>query len=183
MKNFIQQHGTYLLAFGGALIIILCLLRTCNTPQPITPISDTTAIVTEYKVKEAEKNLNNLTIRDTIRVKEYKYIKGKVDTIIRNIYLSAPDTCKSYIDKVDSLGKVKLLNAESVIAGKDSIINTQDSLIKFNEILMRKCKQDNVALRDTIPKVKRKAFWNGVLKTANAALVLIGGVVIINSVK
>jgi len=140
------------------------LFHTCTQSDytDYKPINDSTLI----KANLSNAKLSNDITKLTKQTDSLKSIKRSLKIVykekVNNVYLTAPDTCKTYIDTIIKWhDKIDLIN-DSTISIQDSIIKDYSKMIvNYKDIVMVKDIQhynDSIALR----KQKRNKIKVGV---------------------
>jgi hypothetical protein len=166
MTKFTKQHGIAFLISAIALFLIILCCDKCRCSKSVTPASDSSIHVNNFKKSILDEEVKIL--RDTQRIYidkwRTKVIKG--DSVYIYVKSTAPDTCSSYID---TLRKYHLIerNAAFLVHQTDStIIYNLDSLNKVNDAIIARYKDKVVDLCDSITNHKCgkiKAFSKGVV--------------------
>jgi hypothetical protein len=169
MNNFLKtKQGKMILGFLGIIILIIIiasLLRTCNSPKPLTQ-KDLKLREFEQKIKLYEDSLlvidkslqKTKIIKDTVYLKHQDFkqkiaktkddlSKGKVDTII------LVETLEQAFVNCDSLNNVN----DTIIKVQTSKIEVLDSIINTQEYKQAQMKEDITYLNKSLKKQKRQS--------------------------
>ena len=155
------ERTLFVIAFIG---LVFMLFHTCTQSDytDYKPINDSTLI----KANISNAKLSNDITKLTKQTDSLKLIKQGLKIVykekVNNVYLTAPDTCKTYIDTIIKWhDKIDLIN-DSTISMQDSIIKDYSKMIvNYKDIVMIKDIQhynDSLALR----KQKRNKIKVGV---------------------
>lgn len=153
-------------------IITFLLLDKCSNSKDIQPkpINDSTLI----KANLSNAKLSNDIIKLTAYSDSLKLIKQSLKIVykdkVKNVYLTTPDTCRTYIDTIIKWhNKIDTIN-ELTIKTQDSVIKDYSKMIiNYKDIVMIKDIQyynDSLALRKEKKskiKVGVGAFLGGLL--------------------
>ncbi|TXG81124.1 MAG: hypothetical protein E6R13_06870 [Spirochaetes bacterium] len=163
MKFLKTKEFKMILGFIIFIIIILAVLKTCNSPKPLTQ--------KELKLKEYEQKIKlyedsllviNKSLQKTQIIKDTVYLKhqdfkqkitktkddlskGKIDTII------LVETLEQAFTNCDSLNNVN----DTIISIQKSKIEVLDSIINTQEYKESKMKEDISFLNKSLKKQKR----------------------------
>jgi hypothetical protein len=151
-----------------ALVVALALLvKPICTPHS-TPHSTLASV--EYRVK-----IDTLKVHDKILVDHWHKAIHITDSVIKLVYLSAPDTCQPYITEIVVAYQNERDSVAKVVNNKDSIIVQYNALSILDSTSISNLQSDTTTLRNKLNK-KRYGFAIGY------ALGLTTGI-IINSIK
>lgn len=152
MTNFIKQHGTLVIAYSIALlIIVLCLDRCRCHPQPKPTATDTLL----HRKSILDKEVKVLHDTRTIQVVKWRTQVVKGDSVFRYVYLLASDSCKPLLDSLNKQRLIEQNTANDVILTDSLTIAALDSLNKVNDILIGRYKGQIVLLQDTIKDLRK----------------------------
>ena len=170
------------IAFMLSLITTYVLLfRTCTQSDytDYKPINDSLLI----KANLSNVNLTNDISNLNVSLQSLKLVKQGLKVVykdkVKNVYLTAPDTCRTYIDTVIKWhNKIDLTN-DSTILVQDSIIKDYSKMIvNYKDIVMVKDIQhynDSLSLK--------KAKKNSRLKIAQVGIITFLGGFLIGTLK
>lgn len=167
MNNFLKtKQGKMILGFLGIIILIIIiasLLRTCNSPKPLTQ-KDLKLREFEQKIKLYEDSLlvinkslqKTQIIKDTVYLKHEDFkrklaktkenlYKGKIDTLI------LVETLEQAFVNCDSLNSIN----DTIIKIQTTKIEVLDSIINTQEYKAFKMKEDISFLNKSLKKQKR----------------------------
>lgn len=158
MKQFINQHGTLVVAFSLALLFLVLSLDRCRCrKEPPRTKTDTLT----HKKSILEKEVKVLRDTRTIQVVKWRTQVIKGDSVYRYVYLLASDSCKPLLDSLNKQ-RISEQNTASEVIKTDSLtIAALDSLNKINDILIGRYKGEVLILGDSIKKVRRRSYWKG----------------------
>ena len=161
-----KAEQIYHIITSVALVVALGLLvkPICNEPTPPTPPRDSIITI-----------INEKTKYDSILVDHWHKAIHITDSVIKLVYLSAPDTCEPYITQIVVAYQNERDSVAKVVNNKDSIIVQYNTLSKVDSTIISNLQNDTTTLRNKLNK-KRYGFAIGY------ALGL-GTGIIINSIK
>jgi hypothetical protein len=155
------ERTLFVIAFIG---LVFMLLHTCTQSNELDykPINDSTLIKANLSNDKLTNDITKLA-KQTDSLKAIKQVlKIVYKEKVNNVYLTAPDTCKTYFDTIIKWhDKIDLIN-DSTISMQDSIIKDYSKIIiNYKNIVILKDVQhynDSLALR----KQKRNKIKVGV---------------------
>lgn len=167
MNNILKtKEGKMILGFLGIaliIVIIASLLRTCNTPKPLTQ-KDLKLREFEQKIKLYEDSLlvinkslqKTQIIKDTVYLKHTEYktkiVKVKQDLADNKVdTITLVETLDQAFANCDSLSKIN----DTIIKIQTSKIEVLDSIINTQEYKAFKMKEDISYLNKSLKKQKR----------------------------
>ena len=161
-----KAEQIYHIITSVALVIALALIvkPICNGPTPPTPARDSIITI-----------INEKTKYDSVLVDHWHKAIHITDSVIKLVYLSAPDTCQPYITQIVVAYQNERDSVAKVVNNKDSIIVQYNALSKVDSTIISNLQNDTTTLRNKLNK-KRYGFAIGY------ALGL-GTGIIINSIK
>ena len=161
-----KAEQIYHIITSVALVIALALIvkPICNEPTPPTPARDSIITI-----------INEKTKYDSVLVDHWHKAIHITDSVIKLVYLSAPDTCEPYITQIVVAYQNERDSVAKVVNNKDSIIVQYNALSKVDSTIISNLQNDTTTLRNKLNK-KRYGFAIGY------ALGL-GTGIIINSIK
>jgi ABC-type antimicrobial peptide transport system ATPase subunit len=161
-----KAEQIYHIITSVALIIALGLLikPVCNEPKLPTPPRDSIITI-----------INEKTKYDSVLVDHWHKAIHITDSVIKLVYLSAPDTCQPYITQIVVAYQNERDSVAKVVNNKDSIIVQYNALSILDSTSISNLQNDTTTLRNKLNK-KRYGFAIGY------ALGL-GTGIIINSIK
>ena len=161
--------------------IIFLALRNCNnkTIEGLKPINDSTLIKANLSNANLTNDITNLNVSLQLLKLTKQDLKVVYKDKVKNVYLNAPDTCRTYIDTVIKWhNKIDLTN-DSTILVQDSIIKDYSKMIvNYKDILMIK---DIQHYNDSL--ILRKAKKNNRLKIAQVGIITFLGGFLIGTLK
>jgi hypothetical protein len=155
------EKPLFFIAFIGLLFM---LLHTCNNSDytDYKPINDSTLIKANLSNAKLTNDISELT-KQTDSLKSVKQgLKIVYKEKVNNVYLTAPDTCKTYIDtiikwhlEIDTINELTIKTQDSVIKDYSRMIINYKDIVMFKDIQHY---NDSLALR----KQKRNKIKVGV---------------------
>ena len=161
--------------------MIFLALKDCGNKQVegLKPINDSLLIKANLSNVNLTNDISNLNVSLQLLKLSKKGLKVVYKDKVKNVYLTAPDTCRTYIDTVIKWhNKIDLTN-DSTILVQDSIIKDYSKMIvNYKDIVMIKVIQhynDSLSLK--------KAKKNSRLKIAQVGIITFLGGFLIGTLK
>jgi len=132
-----------LVGIALAVALILILKPICNEPTPPTPPRDSIITI-----------INEKTKYDSVLVDHWHKAIHITDSVIKLVYLSAPDTCQPYLDTMQVLFNSERESVQKVVSSKDSIIASYTALSKIDSTSISNLQSDTATLRNKLKKGK-----------------------------
>lgn len=138
-----KAENIYHILTGIALVIALALIikPNCNEPKLPTPPRDSIITI-----------INEKTKYDSILVDHWHKAIHITDSVIKLVYFSAPDTCKSYITQIVVAYQNERDSVSKVVSNKDSIIASYNALSKVDSTSISNLQSDTTTLRNKLNK-------------------------------
>jgi len=146
-----KAEQIYHIITSVALVIALALIvkPICNEPTPPTPPRDSIITI-----------INEKTKYDSVLVDHWHKAIHITDSVIKLVYLSAPDTCEPYITEIVVAYQNERDSVAKVVNNKDSIIVQYNTLSKVDSTIISNLQNDTTTLRNKLNK-KRYGFAIG----------------------
>jgi hypothetical protein len=179
MIKFKKEYLPYLWASLGILGFIFCMFKACENINEL-PITSKEAIIAEYQKQMLQDKVDTLKIYETQYVDRWHDAKVITKEVFKEVYRDAPDTCKTYIAKIELAVEGEQKAAQVVHESDSLIIANLEAVVKVNSLLIAKAKQDLKFTQDTLsknrkPKPLKKALTTikhvGIGVTIGAAIV------------
>jgi hypothetical protein len=161
--------------------MIFLALKDCGNKQVegLKPINDSLLIKANLSNVNLTNDITNLNVSLQLLKLTKQGLKVVYKDKVKNVYLTAPDTCRTYIDTVIKWhNKIDLTN-DSTILVQDSIIKDYSKMIvNYKDIVMVKDIQhynDSLSLK--------KAKKNSRLKIAQVGIITFLGGLLIGTLK
>lgn len=131
-----------LVGIALAVALILILRPICNQPAPPTPPKrDSIITIINEKIKY-----------DSVLVDHWHKAIHITDSVIKLVYLTAPDTCEPYLDTMRFLFNSERESVQKVVSSKDSIIASYTALSKLDSTSISNLQSDTSKLRNKLKK-------------------------------
>ncbi len=133
-----------LVGIALAVAVILILKPICNKPtSPTHPKRDSIITI-----------INEKTKYDSVLVDHWHKAIHITDSVIKLVYLTAPDTCEPYLDTMRFLFNSERESVQKVVNSKDSIIVQYNALSKLDSTSISNLQNDTSTLRNKLKKGK-----------------------------
>ena len=139
-----KAERVYHLLVGTALAVALMLILRpiCNKPTPPTPPKRDSIITI----------INEKTKYDSVLVDHWHKAIHITDSVIKLVYLTAPDTCQPYITEIVVAYQNERDSVAKLVSNKDSLIVQYNALSKLDSTSISNLQSDTATLRNKLKK-------------------------------